>query len=99
MPRRHCCRIVPRNPQVLLSRIAKLVYQTITHHQLQLEWQINIIVRNVVASRFSSSYLLTGATIATLPLELDVLHVDVVAVACLPTHPGSLTWTSNRMRR
>ncbi len=39
----------------------------------QLERQINIIVRNLVAGRFSSPYSLT-ATIAALPQELDILH-------------------------
>jgi len=36
----------------------------------------------MVAGRFSSPYSLT-ATVATLSQELDVLHVDVVAVAGL----------------
>jgi len=33
----------------------------------------------MVAGRFSSPYSLTTATLAPLPQELDVSHVDVVA--------------------
>ena len=36
-----------------------------------------------MAGRFSSPYSFTAATVATLPQELDVRHVDIVAVAGL----------------
>ncbi len=36
-----------------------------------------------MAGRFSSPYGIGAATVITLPQELDILHVDIVAVAGL----------------
>ena len=47
-------------------------------------------MRGVVAGRFSSSHSLTTATVTTLPQELDILHVNVQAMARLSTVGDSM---------